>query len=332
MPWTGSADEAFARVAELVGNGSLAQARDLLDDVAAQHTRRSPLDSAKALRLGAGVSRLLADPHGQLDRGERAVRLAATIPDGGADVLAAARIEVGEAQLALGNGEAAAKAFESLATGTGRTPAERFAAKLRQAGALGAAGRLDEAVHILREAAADAMEVGEESAHVYVYGAALAQAGDRPDLLATLESAARTTATTAGNPAALADLDLLAAARALGRGDLPATRKAADTARAHARQAVHPLAYLAAVLTGSRVADRMGDRLDAYRLLATGYVTLADLLGKDVARTTFEPELLALRDEWGADEFAKVKAQHDAARRKARAHTQADPPGHDVRR
>ncbi|GAA5024702.1 hypothetical protein [Actinopolymorpha pittospori] len=313
----GGPDETFRRVADLVAQGEVVRARELADQVAAEYAERAPAEAAKALRLGAGLSRLLGRPREGLDRAERAIRLA----DGVAGVVAAARLEVAEARLALGEAAAAARAFDALAREPGRTVEERLSLRRRQADALASEGQVDAATEVLRTAAADAVAGGaaSEAAGALVQGVALAQGEGRSDLVDVLRSAAGRTAADAGSPGALAELDLLTAARSLARGDLAAARSAARSARGHALEAIQPLAYLAAVLAGSRIADRVGDRVDAYRLLATGYATLADLLGAELSRQTFEPELLALRDRWGAEAFASVKAAHDAARRRARS-------------
>ncbi|MGW5366318.1 hypothetical protein [Actinopolymorpha pittospori] len=317
----GGPDQTFRRVADLVAHGEVVRARELVDQVAAEYAERAPAEAAKALRLGAGLSRLLGRPREGLDRAERAIRLADGVAGDAAGVGAAARLEVAEARLALGEAAAAARAFDALARDPGRTVEERLSLRRRQADALASVGQVDAATEVLRTAAADAVTGGaaSEAAGALVQGVALAQGEGRSDLVDVLRPAAGRTAADARSPGALAELDLLTAARSLARGDLAAARTAARSARGRALEAVQPLAYLAAVLAGSRIADRLGDRVEAYRLLATGYATLADLLGAELSRRTFEPELLALREKWGAEAFASVKAAHDAARRRARS-------------
>ena len=48
-----------------------------------------------------------------------------------------------------------------------------------------------------------------------------------------------------------------------------------------------------------------------------GAATMTDLLGRGLARTTFEPTLRALRDRWAAAAFDAIKAEYRAKRGQA---------------
>jgi hypothetical protein len=135
------------------------------------------------------------------------------------------------------------------------------------------------------------------------------------DEAARVRERARAAAEPAGDQHALADLHLLDAADAVEHGDVEGAMKAAVAAREAALAAVAPMSYVSAALAIAQLAEGRGDRGGAYAALASGWVTLGDLLGRDVARATFAPKLEELRSRWGAEEFARVKAAHDAQRR-----------------
>jgi hypothetical protein len=62
------------------------------------------------------------------------------------------------------------------------------------------------------------------------------------------------------------------------------------------------------------MAEQAGDRREAYASLTKGWATLSDLLGRDAARASFEPALLDLKNRWGDEAFAAVKAEYEASR------------------
>ena len=107
----------------------------------------------------------------------------------------------------------------------------------------------------------------------------------------------------------------VSAACALACGDAASARTEALAAREAALAAVAPLAYFAAAVSLARAADTLGDRAEAYRSLASAWVTLADLLGPEVGRSWVEPVLAAFQWQWGAEAFAAVRAAHERARR-----------------
>jgi hypothetical protein len=87
-------------------------------------------------------------------------------------------------------------------------------------------------------------------------------------------------------------------------------------ARQHALDGVAPLAYVAAAIAESSLAEHAGDDESAYGSLATGYATLGDLVGKQVSASTVEGPLLELRRRWGPDRGAAAKAASEATRRR----------------
>jgi hypothetical protein len=89
----------------------------------------------------------------------------------------------------------------------------------------------------------------------------------------------------------------------------------ATKARASALEAVAPVPYFTAAVEQSQALDLMNDRKSAYAALTAAWGSLADLLGRDVARSWVEPCLFALRIRWGDAAFAAIKREHDARRR-----------------
>jgi hypothetical protein len=114
----------------------------------------------------------------------------------------------------------------------------------------------------------------------------------------------------------LADLHLLLTAHALDRRDGAAAMAAAQAARTEALAANAPTSYSGAALAIAQLAESAGDRLGAYEALAVGWVTLADLLGRDLARMTFEPKLKEMRERWGATAFDEIKKMYEAHRQR----------------
>lgn len=108
--------------------------------------------------------------------------------------------------------------------------------------------------------------------------------------------------------------------RALGdcawsEGQADVAEQAATRAIDAALLAVAPVSFFGASVTLARAADARSDRAAAYRVLASAWVTLADLLGSDVAASWVAPVLEAFRATWGSQAFATVKSEHDRLRR-----------------
>jgi len=131
--------------------------------------------------------------------------------------------------------------------------------------------------------------------------------------------AARAALAGTGDAASQAQLAMLDVALLVQQGDLAAATAAAEQARQHALDAVAPMDYLASCIALAELADRVDDHVRAYEVMAVALVTLADLLGRDQARTLAEPELRDLQRRWGPAEFAAVKAAYEERRRALRA-------------
>jgi hypothetical protein len=98
-------------------------------------------------------------------------------------------------------------------------------------------------------------------------------------------------------------------------GDLGAAIHFAGDARNLSLRAVQPVSYLASAAIASTLHATSGDRVAAYGVLATAWVTLGDLLGREMAASWVKPLLLDCAAKWGELAFAKAKAEYEAARR-----------------
>jgi len=322
--------DALARHANvLVKAGRLADARTELDEAAAIHRQRGRgYDEARCAHLAATLSRLSGDVAGARLRARRALQLVAS------DTLIAvsALTELGEDALAERKGEDAAAEYASAlaaARAAGLVPAALAALHRRRAAALVAAGRFAEAVRDLRAARDLFRQAGDATSAVRVLveqATAVQQSGDFAEA-ERVAAEARQAAEASVDHFALADLDLLWSARALARQDGVTALAAARSAQQQALLAVAPVLYVSATLAIAQLAEATGDRLAAYEALAMGWVTLGDLLGQDLARTTFEPKVHELRERWGVTAFDAVKAEYEARRLAARERGQSSGEG-----
>ena len=98
------------------------------------------------------------------------------------------------------------------------------------------------------------------------------------------------------------------------RGDRDAVLTLALRARQEALAGTSATAYLGATRALATRYDADGNRAAAYEALAVGWVTLADLLGPDLARQAFQPQLLELHGRWGAEAFAAIRREYEARR------------------
>jgi hypothetical protein len=102
-------------------------------------------------------------------------------------------------------------------------------------------------------------------------------------------------------------------------GGIDEAAASARRARASALEAIAPVPYFAGGVELAEAQAAQGDHVAAYTTLATTWVTLADLLGRDVARSWVEPCLLVLRARWGAQAFDEARRAHDEQQRRVRA-------------
>jgi tetratricopeptide (TPR) repeat protein len=313
---TAGDDVRYRDIAVLVDAGRLDEALSALDRLATEQRERGDgIAESRTMRQAAGLSRALGDNKGALRRARRAVACSGD----DRDEHAVALVELGESLLAIGDNMTAAKAFAdatSVEGAAGFDSAGQIALLRKRAQALAAAGRVDDATDALDDARALAITIDDDESELrlLVEIATLLVGEHRPGWDRALDIA-REAALQSGDDTAVADVAMLTASTALDAGDLPVALDAAEQARAAALRSVNPAAYVGSSLAIAMAAEQSGDRLRAYTALATGWATLGDLLGAEAARDVFEPQVAAMRDRWGAEEFGRVKDEHDAIRR-----------------
>lgn len=118
------------------------------------------------------------------------------------------------------------------------------------------------------------------------------------------------------DPHVAAEVGVIEARLLRAEGEFVEAAMTAAHARALALEAIAPVPYFAACVEQAEAMRASDDRVGAYRVLATAWVTLADLLGRDVARSWVEPVLTAYQIAWGEEGFAAIKRAHDDARRR----------------
>lgn len=300
----------------LVEAGKLAEARQALDEAADIHRRQGrTYDEARCTHLAATLCRL----EGRLAEAKTRAQHADQLAHPGTPIAVSVATEFGDIALAEQNGlEAVAAYGRAIAEGriAGLTKAAESALLRKRAMALVMSGHHHDAAHDLETAHTLLLEAGDltTATRALVEAAtALQQGGDAigaEDVMRTAMQEARANR----DDHALADLYLLQSAQAVERRDIPAATEAVQAARQHALAAVAPLSYISAAVAIAELAEISGNRLSAYEALAVGWVTLADLLGQEAAKASFEAKLLELRKRWGAAAFAEVKATYEAQR------------------
>ena len=311
------ADALVERAAGLIEAGKLAEALADLDEARAIHERAGENEAvAKCLHLSATVCRLSGDLAQALDRARRAE--ARAVP--ATPAMVAAIAEQGEVEILRGAHSLAADHYaRALAEGRGAGLLPDHAARLmrKRAMVLASAQRFEEAAASAREARALHEQTGshaEARRALVELAVVLEQAGDGAAVDAAI-ALGLATAADAGDAHVAADLELLAAGRAVQRRDFAEGLAAARRARAHALQATAVLSYISAVMSIADISDAIGDRASAYEALASGWVTTGDAIGEAAARQVFEPKLAALRDAWGGAAFADVRDAYNDRRR-----------------
>jgi ATP/maltotriose-dependent transcriptional regulator MalT len=297
-----------ARQAVDAGDGEAARTH-LLEAVGIARRRSDPAEASRALVLASRLSRIM----GEADQATELAREAEDLADTDPSLRAAALLEQAEIAAATGSSSRAAQLLTTLLGVPGASRADRAAAHRGRARARLAMDRPG-------DAAEDHLQAGrllgvEGDTAGAAQGAldaatALTAAGDvtrAEALLATAAEAARDI----DLPGLRAQVALARATLALQRGDGEAALTEALTAREEALIAVDAVAFAGATGVIAVLEERRGDRVAAYRALATGWATIADLLGSEVAAAMFSPPLLDQQQRWGADGFAAVKAEHD---------------------
>jgi hypothetical protein len=305
----------------LVRAGQLDRARAELDEAAAIHRAKGRVyDEARCTHLAATLARLTGDLDGAQQRAEHALKLA----EPGTPIAVSALTELAEIASARRDGATAAelygKALEQGRT-AGLIPSAQSALLRKRAGALSTVSRFTEAAADLASARQLLLEAHDDATALRTaieLATALQYAGDglRSE---QVQREAMEQARATSDHHALADLFLLEAARKVAARDVDGALAAARSARAESLEAVAPVSYISAALAISELANSRADHLGAYETLASGWATLSDVMGREAAKEVFEPKLRALREQWGADEFARVKQAYELQRSQKRS-------------
>jgi tetratricopeptide (TPR) repeat protein len=316
-----NAEAAATRAADLLEAGEFGAAALAFEESAEAHRAAGDaVNESHGRRFAATMWRLAGTPRAGVESAERAIELAAPASPPRVSALT----ELGESALAAGDTARAVGAYkQALEEGApaGMPVAVQAALLRRQAVALQHDGRHDEAVEALRRAQELYRDAGDqqEALAAQVEEATLLQGTGDLEAAARVAAAARTAAEAASDRRALANLDLLAAGRAVDEERAEDALAATRAARDHALAAVDPVLYTGAAIAESELAEAAEDRVGAYRSLAAGWASVSELIGSEPARMAFEPRLAALRERWGADAFAEVRAAYEEGRRAERA-------------
>lgn len=302
----------------LVQKGQISSAQNELDEAATIHRARGRVyDEARCTQMAGTLCRFA----GRLNEAKQRVHRALELCESKGTIAVSAHAELGEIALAEGNGAEAAMAYRAAldaGEGTGLVDLARAALLRKRAVALTAAEQYQDAVRDLETAHDLLVRSGDRvtaTRTLIEKATALRHAGRALDAEPIVQQA-MDIAEQAGDRAALADLHLLVAARALDQSDATVAMASAQAAREHALASNAPTSYLGAAVTIAQLAELAGDRLSAYEALATAWVTLADLLGRDVARMSFEPKLREIRERWGGPAFDEIKKSYEAQRKR----------------
>lgn len=304
------ADALLRHANSLAAHGRLADAGTLLDEALQLQRRRDARDDVlRCLLLSADLLRLQGR---RAEAVERAREGLAMTTAGSVDH-AQAQAVIGEIVLAEGDAAGAERAFDvALAIATPAPAWWRSRARARAA-----LGRFAEAASDLEQAQArcHALGDGPSARRTAIEAATAWHQAKRADRADALVKATLAEARAAADEPALGALELLEATAALQRKDADAARAHAQAARTHALASRAPDTYIGAAVTLAKLAEHAGDDTRAYGELATGWATIGDLLGAELARATFEPLLRELRLRWGAERFDAARAAYEAARR-----------------
>lgn len=297
--------------------GDIVAARLALDEaVEIHHQQKRSYDEARCSHMAATLCRL----EGKLDEAKHRATRAQALAQPGTPILTSVNTELAEIALVEQDLEGAAKFFEHAISEGQRAGLTNLAlAQLlrKRAAALAISEKFDQAVQELDKAHARLKDAGEESLALRVLiesATACQRSGDKEHAKERLHHAINI-ANVQEDKLALADLHLLQSTQAIEARDFDAATQAVISARQYSLNAVAPLSYVSAAIALSEISELKGDRLAAYEALVVGWVTLADLLGREQAKSIFEPKLRDLNSRWGSAVFQKTKLAYEAQRK-----------------
>lgn len=301
---------------DLISRGQIGAARSELDEAAGIHrTRGRSYDEARCSQLAATLCRF----EGRLEDAKQRAHYALELTRAAGPIAVSAYTELGEIALAEGYGTTAAAAYSSAlecGEAIGLIDPARAALLRRRAAARVVAGQFQEAVRDLETAYSLLIHAGDQSSATRTLieqATAFQHCGQADDAERAIGRALEH-AEQGSDHAALADIYLLQATQALWRRNATMAMASALAAREQALAANAPTSYISAVIAIADFADASGDLAAAYEALVVGWVTLADLIGSDMARAAFEPKLREMRERWGYSTFADIKRTYEERR------------------
>ncbi|GLQ89928.1 tetratricopeptide repeat protein [Dyella flagellata] len=306
---------------QLSRQGQLSEARTLLDEAAALHRQlRHAYDEVRCLHLAATLSRFVGDLDGSRERATRALQQAqAHTPEAASSAaeLAESWNTCGDAEqsarywlIAIEHAEAAGALPGPLA-GMYRRCAMSLAGSAQWHAAMDALAKA-RALYLGQDDKANALRTLIETTTAWVAQDKLGDAYHHWDQ-------SWSEAQAISDLPAQADLLLIQASLHLKSGEHEAARKTTAKARQAALDANMPVNYVTTSLMLAELAEHAQDLEASYAALATGWATLGNLLGREVAAESFRPHLQALRERLGEARFAEVKHRYEAKRREQRA-------------
>ena len=303
----------------LIQHGQLGLAQQALEEASNIHSSRGrTYDVARCLQMAGTLCRF----QGRLDEAEKLVTRALDFVDGAGPIAVSGYAELGEIAMASGRAANAAAEYQAAldaGRSTGLIDSARATLLRKRAVALVSTKDYPTAVRDLQTAYELLINAGERPAATRTLiekATALQHARQFTEAEAVIR-AAMELAQSAVDHAALADIHLLSATQALEQHDTGAALLASQTARSEALAGNAATSYIGAAHAIAQLREAAGDRLGAYEALAVGWVTLGDLLPKDLARAAFEPKLREMRERWGQDAFDETKKKYEAIRRQA---------------
>lgn len=298
----------------LAREGEWEQASAELEEAAKLHREAGrSYDEARCLQMSASLRRAAGDPAKARELAEQAAAVVVTDQPLAVSIAA----EQGETAFAEGRWvEAAAAYTRAIERGreAGLRPDGLSALLRRRAAAYVASGLLERAAadydeaYRLVEAEHDPDVAGfvriEQARTLFDHG----YKDEAERVIATLDPLN-------ASEHLLAEIFLMRARLARASGLIEQAVSYSSRARIAALAAVAPLSYFGASAELAEALQARGDWTGAYAVLATTWVTLADLLGKDVAQSWVEPVLAAYKQFWGEAAFNGAKAEYEERRR-----------------
>ncbi len=316
--WPLLADRLVFYASELTQAGQFTAAAQALDEATQLHHRlQKTSEAARCSHSAATLYRLSQD----LPTARQRATASAQMAPANTPIAVSAAAELGEIAFAQQQFNSAANHYEqALIHGKQAELNPDMQAELyrKQARAWLRCDRLDQAFTSLTQALdLTQPDYPNLAIRIQIEQATLFQQTNRFDEAAPIIQAALTQAQAQAQPdyLALADIALMQTSEQVVRKQWAQARSFAISARELALQGNAAVQYVSAAIALAEIAHQQSDYLSAYEALVTGWVTLADLMGDEVAQVSFKPKLLEMRDRWGLQTFAQTKAEYETNRR-----------------